>query len=333
MLDPTPPRLADASPPPNRFAQRIAHHGLSLRRARARVLQINVGKRCNLSCSHCHVNAGPTRTEAMTRATLDRVLDWQARHRLPIVDLTGGAPELLPDFRPFIRQLRELDDRATIIDRCNLTVLHEPGQEDLAEFLVSQRVEIVASLPCYTFENVDAQRGDGVFDSSISALQQLNRLGYGRDPLLQLDLVYNPVGASLPGAQAELEADYKHELASRFGIVFNRLLALTNLPIARFASWLKRSGQYDRYAELLAARFNPDAVAGLMCRDTVNVSWDGRVFDCDFNQMTGLPLGGRAPQFLWDIDPALIESQDIATADHCFGCTAGAGSSCGGAIT
>ncbi len=317
------------------FAAALARHRLTLTRARPRVLQINVGKRCNLTCSHCHVNvnAGPRRAEMMSRATLDRILDWQGRARLPVVDLTGGAPEMLPDFRPLMERLRQLDPIGTIIDRCNLTILLEPGYEDLAEFLAAHRVEIVASLPCYTVDNVDAQRGDGVFEASISALRRLNALGYGRDPRLPLHLVYNPGGAVLPGPQAALEADYKRELHANFGIVFHSLYALTNLPIARFASWLKRTGSYDSYLTLLADNFNPAAVTGLMCRDTVNVSWQGEVFDCDFNQMAGLPLGGRPPRFLWELDPGTLEGGPIATAGHCFGCTAGAGSSCGGAIT
>jgi len=318
----------------NRFDTELSRHGLPLRRTRPRVLQINVGKLCNLTCMHCHVNAGPGRKEIMTRETVDRVLAWQERARLPVVDLTGGAPEMIPDFRTFVRRLREIDPAATIIDRCNLTILLEPGHEDLPEFLAAQRVEIVASMPCYSSENVNAQRGEGVFDLSIAALQRLNRIGYGVDPALPLHLVFNPVGTNLPGPQEELESDYKRELRTHFGIEFNELYTITNLPVSRFASWLRHNGKYESYLELLVGAFNPSNVDGLMCRDTVNVSWLGEVFDCDFNQMMKLPMPGGANgvRFLWDLDPQSLEGQPIRTAEHCFGCTAGAGSSCGGAI-
>ena len=318
----------------NRFDTELSRHGLPLRRTRPRVLQINVGKLCNLTCMHCHVNAGPGRKEIMTRETVDRILPWQERARLPVVDLTGGAPEMIPDFRYFVRRLREIDANATIIDRCNLTILLEPGHEDLPEFLAAQRVDIVASMPCYSSENVNAQRGEGVFDLSIAALQRLNRIGYGVDPALPLHLVFNPVGTNLPGPQEELEADYKRELRTHFGIEFNQLYTITNLPVSRFASWLRHNGKYESYLELLVGAFNPSTVDGLMCRDTVNVSWLGEVFDCDFNQMMQLPMPGGANgvRYLWDLDPQSLEGQPIRTAEHCFGCTAGAGSSCGGAI-
>jgi len=283
---------------------------------------------------HCHVNAGPGRKEIMDRDTVDRVLSWQDRARLPVVDLTGGAPELIPDFRYFVRQLRKMDRETTIIDRCNLTILLEPGYESLPEFLAAQRVDIVASMPCYSPENVNAQRGNGVFDASIAALQRLNAIGYGIDPELPLHLVFNPLGANLPGAQEELEADYKRELRTHFGIEFQQLYTITNLPVSRFASWLRQSGKYDSYLELLVSAFNPGTVEGLMCRDTINVSWLGEVFDCDFNQMLRLsmPGGANGSRFIWDIDPKSLEGQSIGTAEHCFGCTAGVGSSCGGAI-
>ncbi len=318
----------------NRFQSELERHGLHLRRTRSRVLQINVGKRCNLTCVHCHVNAGPGRKELMTRETADRLLAWQARARLPVVDITGGAPEMVPEFRTFVRRLREIDASATIIDRCNLTILLEEGYEDLPEFLASQGVEIVASMPCYSPDNVNAQRGEGVFDASIAALQRLNEIGYGIDPTLPLHLVYNPVGVNLPPLQDELEADYKRELRDHFGIEFNQLYTITNLPVSRFASWLRRNGQYERYLELLVSAFNPGTVDGLMCRDTINVSWRGEVFDCDFNQMMKLPMPGGANgvRYLWEIEPDSLEGQAIRTAEHCFGCTAGAGSSCGGAI-
>lgn len=318
----------------NTFAATLQHHGRQLRRTAPRVLQLNVGKRCNLTCTHCHVNAGPARKEIMTRATIERILDWQQQARLPVVDLTGGAPEMIPDFRSLISGLRTIDPNGKLIDRCNLTILLEPGYEDLAAFLAAHRVEIIASMPCYSAENVNAQRGEGVFDASITALQRLNALGYGRDSALPLHLVYNPLGARLPGPQAELEADYKRELHAHFGIVFNSLYTLTNLPIARFAAWLRQSGQYAAYIDLLVQSFNPATVDALMCRDTLSVSWQGEVFDCDFNQMVQLPMGGaeRGRRFLWDLDPARLEGDTVAVADHCFGCTAGAGSSCGGAL-
>jgi radical SAM/Cys-rich protein len=318
----------------NPFAVTLSRHGLSLTRDVPRVLQINVGKRCNLTCTHCHVNAGPNRKELMSLETIDEILHWQKMANLAIVDLTGGAPEMLPDFRFLVAQLRAMNPSTTIIDRCNLSILVEPGYEDLAEFLAAQRVEIVASMPCYTAENVNAQRGDGVFDASIRALQHLNELGYGIRPDLPLHLVYNPNGANLPGAQAELEADYHRELGLHFGIVFNRLYTITNLPIARFASWLRHNGQFEAYLEMLTAAFNPAAVAGLMCRDTINVSWTGEVFDCDFNQMMHLPMGDptAGTRHLRDLDPTTLRGSAIATATHCFGCTAGAGSSCGGAL-
>ncbi|MBI4624520.1 MAG: arsenosugar biosynthesis radical SAM protein ArsS [Verrucomicrobia bacterium] len=318
----------------NAFDARLHSHGLRLHRTRPRVLQINVGKLCNLTCVHCHVNAGPGRKEIMTHETVNRILAWQERARIPIVDLTGGAPEMLPNFRYFVDRLRSMPAVETIIDRCNLTILLQPGYEDLPEFLARHRVEIVASMPCYSPENVNAQRGEGVFEASIAALRRLNAIGYGVNPALPLHLVFNPNGAKLPGPQDELEADYKSELRAHFGIEFNRLYTITNLPVSRFASWLRHNGKYEEYLALLIESFNPATVDGLMCRDTINVSWQGEVFDCDFNQMMKLPMGGahRAPRCLWDIDPSSLEDEPIATGDHCFGCTAGAGSSCGGAI-
>ena len=314
------------------FETQLRTHGLALQRRIPRVLQINVGKLCNLTCVHCHVNAGPGRKEIMTRETVDRILDWQERARLLVIDLTGGAPEMIPSFRYLVSALRIMDPSATIIDRCNLTILLQPGYEDLADFLAAQRVEIVASMPCYSPENVNAQRGEGVFDASIAALKRLNAIGYGIDTGLPLHLVFNPNGAKLPGPQVELEEDYKRELGAHFGIAFNRLYTITNLPVSRFASWLRHNGKYEEYLALLIESFNPATVEGLMCRDTINVSWLGEVFDCDFNQMMRLPMGGRGRRFLWDLDPATLDNQPIATGPHCFGCTAGAGSSCGGAI-
>jgi len=302
-----------------------------LRHAKTEVLQVNVGKLCNLTCGHCHVNAGPKRKEIMTRETIDRVIDWFARTEIPTIDLTGGAPEMIPDFRYFIEQVKALRPSCHVIDRCNLTILLEPGYEGLAQFLARHRVEIIASMPCYTVENVNAQRGEGVFDASIKALRVLNSLGYGSD--LSLHLVHNPVGAFLPGPQAALEADYKRELEKNFGIVFNNLYTITNLPIARFAFYLRRNNKLEEYMQLLVDNFNPTTVSGLMCRNTISVSWTGEVFDCDFNQMLKMNWrNGTGPLHLWDLDPAAVENREILTGNHCFGCTAGAGSSCGGAL-
>jgi radical SAM/Cys-rich protein len=321
----------------DRFATKLREVDRRLRRARTEILQVNVGKLCNLTCIHCHVNAGPKRKEIMTRDTVDRILDWLEPTTIGTVDITGGAPEMIPDFCYFVEQLRRLPRKLRIIDRCNLTILLDPGYEDLAEFLAAQQVDIVASMPCYSPENVNAQRGEGVFDTSIAALRKLNRLGYGWLAELPLDLVYNPVGASLPPPQEELEADYKRELATHFGIVFNKLYTITNLPIARFASFLRHNNMLDEYMQLLIDNFNPGTIEGLMCRNTISVGWRGEVYDCDFNQQLGMQWSsgsnGRArPLFLWDINPDDVIRREIMTGDHCFGCTAGAGSSCGGAL-
>ena len=316
----------------NRFAQKLAQHSLSLRGGRPEILQVNVGKLCNLTCVHCHVNAGPKRKEIMSRETIDRIIGWFGKTDIPTIDLTGGAPEMIPDFRYFIEQVKSLQPTRHVIDRCNLTILLERGYEDLAPFLARNKVEIIASMPCYTPENVNAQRGEGVFEGSIAALQLLNSLGYGTDAHLPLHLVYNPVGAFLPPSQAELETDYKRELQKHFGIVFNNLYTLTNLPIGRFAAYLRRSNKLDEYMELLVQAFSAATISGLMCRNTLSVGWRGEVYDCDFNQQLGMQWKDGAPIFLWDIDPETIENREIMTGDHCFGCTAGSGSSCGGAI-
>ncbi len=316
----------------NRFDQALATAAHPLQRAKTEILQINIGKLCNLTCSHCHVNAGPRRKEIMTRETVDRILDWLEATDIPKLDLTGGAPEMIPDFRHLVERATAMRPRRHVMDRCNLTILLEPGYEGTAEFLAEHGVEIIASLPCYSAENVNAQRGDGVFDASIRALQLLNSLGYGRDPRLSLHLVYNPLGSNLPGPQAELEADYKRELLAHFGIVFDSLFTITNMPIARFAAHLRHTGELGSYMETLVNAFNPGTIDGLMCRNTLNIGWRGEVFDCDFNQQLGLQMRDAEPLFLWDIDPAELESRGIITADHCFGCTAGAGSSCGGAL-
>ena len=317
----------------NRFAQTLERQALSLRRSRVEILQVNVGKLCNLTCVHCHVNAGPGRREIMTRETVDRIIDWLAKTDIPTVDLTGGAPEMMPDFRYFIERVRRLTPARRVIDRCNLTILLEAGYEDLCDFLAANQVEIIASMPCYSPKNVNAQRGEGVFEGSIAALRRLNARGYGIDSNLPLHLVYNPVGAHLPPSQSELEAEYKRELQKHFGIVFNKLYTLTNLPIGRFAAYLRRNNKLDEYMELLTNAFNPATVDGLMCRNTISVGWRGEVYDCDFNQQLGMQWTGNGERlFLWDIEPDWLEDREIMTGNHCFGCTAGAGSSCGGAI-
>src|SRR6266704_6945394 len=304
----------------NRFAQKLEEHSISLRRGRPEILQVNVGKLCNLTCVHCHVNAGPKRKEIMTHETINRLLEWLSKTEIPVVDLTGGAPEMIPDFRYFIERARRLESPRHVIDRCNLTILPDPGYEELPEFLAKHKVEIIASMPCYTPENVNMQRGEGVFDGSIAALQLLNSLGYGIDPELPLHLVYNPVGAFLPGPQADLEADYKRELKKHFGIVFNNLYTITNLPIARFASYLRHSNKLEEYMQLLIDNFNPATVSGLMCRNTISVGWTGEVFDCDFNQMLKMNWrNGNGPLHLWDLDPAAVENREILTGNHCFG--------------
>jgi len=320
----------------NRFADRLAAEGLQLRRTRPEILQVNVGKLCNLTCMHCHVNAGPKRKEIMTRETVDRIINWLAKTQIPTLDLTGGAPEMIPDFRYFIERVKKLLPSKHVIDRCNLTILRETGYEDLSEFMAINHVEIIASMPCYSPENVNAQRGEGLFEGSIAALRLLNSLGYGMNPELPLHLVYNPVGAFLPSSQAKLEADYKRELAAHFGIVFNKLYTITNLPIGRFASYLRHTNKLGDYMRMLIDAFNPATIEGLMCRNTISVGWRGEVYDCDFNQQLGMQWssnGGNEPLFLWDIDPDSLEDREIMTGDHCFGCTAGAGSSCGGAIS
>jgi len=316
----------------NRFAQKLAQHSLSLRRGRPEILQVNVGKLCNLTCVHCHVNAGPKRKEIMSRDTIDRIIDWLAKTDVSVVDLTGGAPEMIPDFRYFIERVKELQPARHVIDRCNLTILLERGYEGLAECLANNKVEIIASMPCYSADNVNAQRGEGVFEGSIAALQLLNSLGYGIHAELPLHLVYNPVGAFLPLLQAELETDYKRELKKHFGIVFNNLYTLTNLPIGRFAAYLRHNDKLAQYMDLLIDAFNPTTISGLMCRNTISVGWRGEVYDCDFNQQLGMQWENGGPVFLWNVNPNKIDKREIMTGDHCFGCTAGAGSTCCGAI-
>ena len=320
--------IAERSAPS--FERAVAGHGLELRRAETKTLQINVGKVCNQACHHCHVEAGPKRTESMTRTVAERVVALLAESpSVTTVDITGGAPELNPSFRWLVEEARRLGRH--VIDRCNLTVLFEPGMDDLAEFLAEREVEIVASLPCYSAKNVDEQRGHGVFAKSIAGLKRLNALGYGRSGgERRLNLVYNPNGAFLPPAQDGLEATYKAKLAEDFGIAFDHLFTITNVPIARYADYLDERGQFDAYMSLLVAHLNPATVTGLMCRSLVSVGWDGAVYDCDFNQMLELPLG--AARTIFELDSLALEGQPIASGAHCFACTAGSGSSCGGSL-
>ena len=304
----------------------------AISRTRLETLQVNLGYKCNQSCLHCHVNAGPNRLEMMDAATMALIPEVLAARGLTTLDLTGGAPELHEGFRDLVRAARAQGVR--VIDRCNLTILFEPGQEGLAAFLAEQRVEIVASMPCYSAANVDKQRGDGVFDLSIAALKQLNALGYGQPGSgLVLNLVYNPQGASLPPDQQTLQADYKRELLAHFGIVFNDLFALTNMPIQRFGSTLVSKGSFDAYMELLKNSYQPHNLSGVMCRSTVSVDHQGWLSDCDFNQQLGLPLGTSGlKRHLRDLLKTRLDEQAIRVAGHCFGCTAGQGSSCGGAL-
>jgi radical SAM/Cys-rich protein len=304
-----------------------------IRRGRLDTLQVNVGYRCNQSCVHCHVNAGPSRTEEMSGEVVDAVLAFLARKHVATLDITGGAPELNAHFRRLVTAARDLGLR--VMDRCNLTILEVAGQEDLADFLARQRVEIVASMPCYLEDNVDRQRGKGVFDGSIRGLQRLNALGYGRDETgLVLDLVYNPQGPSLPPPQEALEADYKRVLGERYGIVFNRLYTLANMPIQRFGAILLSRGELERYLDLLRHAHLDANLEHVMCRNLISVDWQGYVYDCDFNQMLDLPLrdGTRERVHLSDLVDAEIEGRSIRVAGHCYGCTAGQGSSCGGAF-
>ena len=312
------------------FSNVLTRHRLRLRRGRAQILQINVGKLCNQTCVHCHVGAGPDRTEIMTAATARRIIDWMREHPPETVDITGGAPELCPEFRPLVQAAREFG--AHVMVRCNLTVIFENGQSDLPEFFRDHGVEVIASLPCYSEKNVDMQRGRGVFDKSIDALKRLNALGYGIEERLPLTLVYNPVGPNIAPAQGPLEDAYRKELRAQFGIEFTGLVAITNIPITRFKKFLEATGCAEEYQQLLIDSFNPATIDGLMCRDTINVGWEGDLFDCDFNQMIDLPMGSRPRRFLWDIVPRDLDGEPIATGSHCFGCTAGHGSSCGGAL-
>jgi radical SAM/Cys-rich protein len=309
----------------------------AIRRSKLETLQVNLGYLCNQVCLHCHVNAGPKRTELMSRETVDQLLAYIDKQAIKTLDLTGGAPEMNPEFKYLVEQARQRG--VHVIDRCNLTILQVPGYEDMAQFLAEQQVEIVASLPCYLEDNVDAQRGKGVFGDSIKSLQQLNALGYGVDGSgLELSLVYNPQGPSLPPPQEALEADYKAHLKAEFDIVFTRLFALANLPVQRFGSTLVSKGEFEPYMETLKASHSDDNLAGVMCRSTLSVDWQGYVYDCDFNQMLKMPLAatqdsnGQGQTHIADLLSTELENSPIAVAGHCYGCTAGQGSSCGGAL-
>ena len=331
------------------FANRLAADGQTLRRQTFTTLQLNLGKMCNLACHHCHVEAGPGRSEIMTRTTMQRILAWLDENRshidVKVVDLTGGAPEMNPHFRHLVAELRARS--LHVLDRCNLTILLEPGYEGLIEFLAAHRVEIVASLPCYLPDNVDKQRGAGVYGGSIEALGRLNAAGYGRPGSeLRLDLVFNPVGYGLPPEQEQLEAAYKRELDERFGVVFNRLWTITNMPIKRFEHALQRDGEYDRYMQTLIDAHRPSNVEQVMCRDLISVGWQGSLYDCDFNQMLQMPIAPsrfgsaddehvveRTARKLWELPADALIGRPIRTGTHCFGCTAGAGSSCTGSLS
>ena len=321
------PRQAEPRSPS--FNSRLARHGLHpLRASGIEIFQINVGKLCNQTCRHCHVDAGPDRTERMTRETAEACIRALERTDAPTVDITGGAPELNENFRYLVDASKALGRH--VMDRSNLTVLLLRSQSDLARFLADREVEVIASLPYFLAERTDAQRGAGVFDKSIEALGLLNRLGYGQGGALRLNLVYNPTGAFLPGDQNALEREFKRELDRRYGISFDRLYTITNMPISRFLDFLIESGNYEGYMERLVNAFNPAAAAEVMCRNTLSIGWDGQLYDCDFNQMLDETVGFGAPTHIRDFSPELLENRRIVTGLHCYGCTAGAGSSCGG---
>ncbi|HWH78541.1 MAG TPA: arsenosugar biosynthesis radical SAM (seleno)protein ArsS [Candidatus Binatus sp.] len=315
------------------FAHRLQLNGAGLRRRAVDVLQVNMGRYCNLACIHCHVESGPTRTEMMSRDNIDAVLRFLAATDIPTLDLTGGAPELHDDFDYLVESARRLGRR--VMDRCNLTVIFEPRKDYLPEFFRRHQVELICSLPCYSQENVDKQRGKGTFDASIRALRRLNDIGYGQpDSGLVLNLVYNPVGPQLPPPQVTLEQDYKQILRRQFGIEFNRLFCLTNMPITRYAAHLKLRGEYDSYLKLLESNFNAGTVDHVMCRNLISIGWDGWIYDCDFNQMLDMPIcdGGGGRLHISSLTLDQLSRPSIAIGDHCYACTAGSGSSCGGAL-
>lgn len=315
------------------FTQYLEKNTLFLERKQLTTLQVNLGKLCNQVCFHCHVDAGPKRTEQMQLETVERIVQVLKKSpNIDTVDITGGAPEMNPHFRYLIQELKPFDYK--IIDRCNLTILLEQGQEDLVEFLANHRVEIIASLPCYLAANVDQQRGKGIFKKSIAALQRLNQAGYGQtNSGLALHLVYNPINMALPPSQSSLEETYKKRLKLDYGVEFNNLFTITNMPISRFAQQLKKKNQLEAYMTLLIEAFNPTAIEDVMCRNLISIDWQGKLYDCDFNQMLALDVPGNQ-KTIWDIDSLdQYQEQSITTGAHCFGCTAGAGSSCGGALT
>lgn len=321
-------RESAAPDSPLNFTEKL--NGARLRSRTIDTLQVNVGKLCNQACKHCHVDASPKRTEIMPPQVVEACLKVLREQRIPTLDVTGGAPEMIPDFRYFVIEARKTG--AKVIVRHNLTVMFEPNQTDLPEFFAENRVEVVSSLPYFLPTQTDAQRGAGVFDKSIEALKRLNAVGYGIDEKLVLNLVYNPVGAFLPPPQAAIEADFRRELKARYDVSFNNLFAITNMPIARYLDWLRRSGNEAAYMRKLVNAFNFSTVSGLMCRNLISVDWRGFLYDCDFNQMLDLKVSGELPQTIFDFDPAALRERPIVTANHCFGCTAGAGSSCGGTV-
>ncbi len=315
---------------PVSFEEKLTENNLDLCSTDVEILQVNVGKLCNQACKHCHVDASPTRTEIMRRETVEACLEVLRKFQIPTLDITGGAPELIPDFRYFVTEARKTG--AKIMVRHNLTVMFEEGFKDLPEFFAENEVEVVCSLPYFLETQTDAQRGTGVFEKSVEALKKLNAVGYGIDESLVLNLVYNPVGAFLPPEQTAIEADFRRELKNRYDIVFNNLYTITNMPIARYLDWLRRSKNEESYMQKLVNAFNPATVSGLMCRNTLSVDWTGRLFDCDFNQMLELGITEELPQTIRDFSPEKFVNRQIKTAAHCFGCTAGSGSSCGGTV-
>jgi radical SAM/Cys-rich protein len=316
----------------NRFQDVLAQNNVEVKRGSIEVLQLNLGKLCNLACIHCHVEAGPTKTqENMSEGVAQAVIRFMDRASIKTVDLTGGAPELNPNFKPLVLEAKKRGIH--VMDRCNLTVFFEPGMSALPQFLKDHEVEVIASLPCYFEENVDKQRGKGTFQQSLEALRLLNQLGYGTSgSSLRLSLVYNPVGAHLPPTQVSLEAQYKKHLWDHYGIVFSYLYCITNMPITRYAKYLRAQDEYNSYVMLLMRNFNPHTVNRLMCRNTLSVSWDGKLYDCDFNQALGMELRNGKALYIQDVTIEELQAKPIQTANHCFACTAGAGSSCQGVL-
>jgi radical SAM/Cys-rich protein len=310
------------------FAEKLRQHNISLRSAAIDTLQVNVGKLCNQTCKHCHVDASPTRTEIMRLETIKACLEVLRNNKISTLDITGGAPELIPDFRYFVAEAKKIG--VHVIIRHNLTVMFEKNQTDLPDFFAENEAEVVSSLPYFLSQQTDAQRGTGVFEKSVEALKKLNAVGYGIDESLKLNLVYNPVGAFLPPEQSAIEADFKRELKQRYGIVFNHLYTITNMPLARFLDWLRRTKNEESYLQKLVNAFNPATIDGLMCRNLISVDWLGNLYDCDFNQMLEMPVESRSTIFDFDLEK--LKSRAVVTENHCYGCTAGSGSSCGGTV-